>query len=306
VARKTADYLTMPKVSVVIPTFNRKDALKQTIQSFKDQTFTDFEIVVADDGSNDGTNQMVNTLDLPFPVKHVWHENAGRSAARNLGVKAAEGEIIIFNDDHVIVDKNYVTEHLEYHQKYSPGAVRGQMYFINDPKNAPTTPPSLSFMTKLKKRLEENNPLRFHTGNVSVSKEAFQKIKGFDEDFKEYGFQDQEFGYRLRKAGYRIKFNPNAVGYIFKTVFNFEKMKDKARQAGHSAVLCRKKHGRFGMHCGANSINLLIYRILASDNWYLRRMEIKLSRAKNPSQIKKYREKIKFFYFLLGIHESSV
>lgn len=305
-AGKTADHLAMPKVSVVIPTYNRKDALKQTIQSFESQTFNDFEIIVADDGSTDGTNQMVNTLDLPFPVKHVWHENAGRSAARNLGATAAEGDIIIFNDDHVIVDKNYVAEHLSYHEKYKPGAVRGQMHFINDPKDAPASPPCLSSLTIIKKRLEENNPLRFHTGNVSVSKAAFHKINGFDEDFKEYGFQDQEFGYRLKKAGYRTKFNPNAVGYIFKTVFNFKKVKDKARQAGHSAVLCRKKHGHFGMHCGANPVNLLLYKILSPNNWYLRRMENKLSRAKDPARIKKYQEKIKFFYFLMGIHESSI
>ena len=294
-------------LSVVIPTYNRKDALKTTLHSFKDQTISDFEIVVADDGSNDGTEEMVKALSLPFPIKHTWQKNTGRSAARNMGARSAEGEIIVFVDDHIIVDKRFLEEHLKYHNKFNgkkPGAVRGQMEFIADPKDAPENPSRHSFFARLMKRLEENNPLRFHTGNVSVKKEAFLKIKGFDEDFKEYGFQDQEFGYRLRKAGYRIKFNPNAVGYIFKAVFNFEKECDKQKQAGHSAVLCYKKHPWFGLQTGANPMNLFLYKLFSqNNNWWLRRLQHNLSRGKNAKYIKKYQERIKFFYFLLGIWE---
>ena len=299
----------MPKkVSIVIPTFNRKGTLKQTLLSFNNQTFKDFEIVIADDGSTDGTGDMIKTLALPFPIKHVWQKNAGRSAARNMGAGAAEGEIIVFVDDHNITDKRFVEEHLKYHNKYKDtklGAVRGRMEFVNDPKEAPPNPGPLPFLTLIQKRLEENAPLRFHTGNVSVSRQAFNKIGGFDEDFKEYGFQDQEFGYRLKKAGYKTKFNPNAVNYIFKAVFDFKKVCDKARQAGHSAALCREKHPWFGMHCGANPINLFLYRLLSpNNNWWLIRAQKKLSKAEGKA-IKKYQEQIKFFYFVLGIYENS-
>jgi glycosyltransferase involved in cell wall biosynthesis len=296
------------KVSVVIPTFNRKDILKQTLFTFKGQTFSDFEILVADDGSTDGTGDMVKSLNLPCPIKHLWHENAGRSAARNMGIKAAEGEIILFLDDHIILDKNLVEEHFKTHEKSKGskvGAVRGYVEFINDPGGVPPQPKRLPFFAQLMKHLEMEDALRFYTHNVSVRKEALLKINGFDEDFKEYGFQDQELGYRLKKAGYRIKFNPNAIGYIFKVIFNFDKECDKARQAGRSAALCRKKHPWFGMHCGANPINLFLYRLLSfNNNWWLRKAQEQLSKVAKE-KAKKYQDRIKFFYFLLGTWEGS-
>jgi len=299
----------MPKkISVVIPTFNRKDILRQTLFSFKGQTFSDFEIIVADDGSTDGTGEMTKALNLSFPIKHLWHKNAGRSAARNMGISAAEGKIILFVDDHIIVTKNFVEEHFKTHHKFKEdklGAVRGYVEFIDDPADAPSQPKPLNIFSKMRKQLEMEDALRFYTHNVSVPKEALLKIGGFDEDFKEYGFQDQELGYRLKKAGYRFKFNPDAVGYIFRAVFNFEKECDKARQAGRSAALCRKKHPWFGMHCGANPINLFLYRLLsANDNWWLRINQEKLSKAEKE-KAKKYQDRIKFFYFVLGVHEGS-
>ncbi|KPJ62493.1 hypothetical protein AMJ44_15530 [candidate division WOR-1 bacterium DG_54_3] len=317
----------MPKISIVIPTLNRKEILKRTLHSFEGQTFTDFEIIVADDGSSDGTEEMVKSLRLPFPIKHLWHENSGRSAARNMGISAAEGKIIpgrsaarnmgisaaegkiiLFVDDHIIVTKNFVEEHFKTHHKFKEdklGAVRGYVEFIDDPADAPSQPKPLNIFSKMRKQLEMEDALRFYTHNVSVPKEALLKIGGFDEDFKEYGFQDQELGYRLKKAGYRFKFNPDAVGYIFRAVFNFEKECDKARQAGRSAALCRKKHPWFGMHCGANPINLFLYRLLsANDNWWLRINQEKLSKAEKE-KAKKYQDRIKFFYFVLGVHEGS-
>lgn len=299
----------MPKkISIIIPTFNRKETLKTTLLSFKGQTFTDFEIIVADDGSTDGTSEMVKSLTLPFPIKHLWHKNAGRSAARNMGIREAQGEIILFIDDHIILDKYFIEEHLKTYEKYQGtniGAVRGYVEFINDPKEVPPRPRHLTFITRIIKHLQENDALRFYTHNVSVKKEALLKIGGFDEDFKEYGFQDQELGHRLKKAGYQIKFNPNAIGYIFKAVFKFEKECDKARQAGRSAALCRKKHPQFGMHCGANPINLFLYRLLsANNNWWLRWNNEKLPKA-NKVKVKKYQDRIKFFNFVLGVWEGS-
>jgi glycosyltransferase involved in cell wall biosynthesis len=296
------------KVSVVIPTYNRKDILKTTLSSLVGQTFTDFEVLVADDGGSDGTGEMLKSLNLPFPIQHLWHKNAGRSAARNMGIKAAEGEIILFVDDHIILTKNFIEEHLKTHEKYKSrgvGAVRGYVEFIKDPSLAPPRPRHLSLFTKIRLFFEYQDPLRFYTHNVSVRKEALLKIGGFDEDFKEYGFQDQECGYRITRAGYKIRFNPNAIGYIFKAVFNFEKECDKQRQAGRSAALCRKKHPKFGLRCGANPINLFLYRILsANNNWWLRRAQEKLGKAKGKEVIK-YQDRIKLFYFVLGVQEGS-
>ena len=85
-----------PKVSVCIPTYNRKDYLKETIDSILTQTYKDYEIVIVDDGSTDGTEKMIKKLD--FPVTYYWQENDGDAAARNKLIGLAKGDYISFID----------------------------------------------------------------------------------------------------------------------------------------------------------------------------------------------------------------
>lgn len=86
----------MPKISVCIATYNRRDYLKETLLSINEQSFKDYEIVVLDDGSTDKTEEMIRTLD--FPVRYYWQNNSGEPIARNRLVELAEGELITFID----------------------------------------------------------------------------------------------------------------------------------------------------------------------------------------------------------------
>jgi glycosyltransferase involved in cell wall biosynthesis/GT2 family glycosyltransferase len=300
-------------VSVVIPTFNRKEILRKTLLSFQNQTSKDFEIIVADDGSTDGTDEMVKSLKVPYPIKHVWQKNAGRSAARNIGVKNSIGSIILFVDDHIIVDKKLIEEHLSFHKNLrntNVGVIRGRIEFT---ESSDETPKQTKYLPedRTKKFKDEQNPLMmFHTNNISVRKDAFVKVGGFDEDFREYGFQDQELGYRLRRAGYKYKFNPNAVGYIFRVEDNYEKWCDKAVQAGRSAVLFYRKHPFFAfLKVGVNPANAFLHFIFSiNNNWALRQAERKLKEAAEKGDIKsiqKRRAQIKFLYFLRGLNEAQ-
>ncbi len=83
-------------VSVCIPTYNRKEYLKETIQSILEQTYKDYEIVIVDDGSTDGTEQMIKELGIP--VTYYWQENQGDAAARNKLIEFAKGRYISFID----------------------------------------------------------------------------------------------------------------------------------------------------------------------------------------------------------------
>jgi glycosyltransferase involved in cell wall biosynthesis/LmbE family N-acetylglucosaminyl deacetylase len=95
----------MPKVSVVIPTYNREDYIAETIQSVFNQTFSDWEIVVLDDGSMDQTRQVVEKFG--DRVKYVYQQNAGETAARNAGFAHAAGEYISFLDsDDIMLPHN--------------------------------------------------------------------------------------------------------------------------------------------------------------------------------------------------------
>jgi GT2 family glycosyltransferase len=88
--------IRMPKVSVIIPTYNRADLVSQAIDSVLQQTFTDFEIIVVDDGSTDDTERVVKAYGER--VQYVWTTNGGTGHARNVGMQHARGMYFTFLD----------------------------------------------------------------------------------------------------------------------------------------------------------------------------------------------------------------
>jgi glycosyltransferase involved in cell wall biosynthesis len=108
-----------PKISIVIPTYNRAHVLGRAIESVFAQTVSDFEILVADDGSTDATAALLESF--PERVLHLRQSNRGPAAARNLGMAAARGEYIAFLDS----DDAYFPRNLEAHLEVfdrNPGA----------------------------------------------------------------------------------------------------------------------------------------------------------------------------------------
>src|SRR6266516_320914 len=99
----------MPKVSVVIPTYNRVDLLRPAIVSVLNQTFQDFEIIIVDDGCTDSTSDLVSAFN-DARIKYIRHEiNKGGSAARNTGILNSKCEFIAFLDD----DDEWLPEKLD-------------------------------------------------------------------------------------------------------------------------------------------------------------------------------------------------
>ena len=96
----------MPRVSIVMPTYNRRDTIERAIDSVVAQTFRDWELIVVDDGSTDGTRDLVAGLDPR--VRMIVQENQGVGGARNTGMAAAEGALIAFLDS----DDEWPAHHL--------------------------------------------------------------------------------------------------------------------------------------------------------------------------------------------------
>jgi glycosyltransferase involved in cell wall biosynthesis len=99
----------MPLVSVILPTCDRPEELAEALESLAAQTFTDFEVVLANDGETD-ISEMVRRFKESYPITYVGLGGGnGASAARNAALKAAEGELIAYLDD----DDRYLPRHLE-------------------------------------------------------------------------------------------------------------------------------------------------------------------------------------------------
>jgi glycosyltransferase involved in cell wall biosynthesis len=91
--------MTPPLVSVIVPTYNRRQLICQTIDSVLAQTYSHLEIIVVDDGSTDGTGELLKERYSSEPrVRYIWQQNAERAAARNTGIKAARGAFVAFLD----------------------------------------------------------------------------------------------------------------------------------------------------------------------------------------------------------------
>ena len=109
--------MNSPFFSVVIPTYNRAKYLPKAVDSILNQRFTDFEVIVVDDGSEDNTSQLMKEFSSKDErLIYIHQVNKGRSTARNVGIEKAKGEYICFLDS----DDYWKPEHLEsYHQAIS-------------------------------------------------------------------------------------------------------------------------------------------------------------------------------------------
>jgi len=105
---KNTTYNLSPKVSVIIPTYNRNKLVLDAIDSVLEQTFQDFEIIIVDDGSSDDTQKHIERYQQKDKrIKYIFQENQGVSIARNTGLEASQGQYIAFldSDDRFLIDK---------------------------------------------------------------------------------------------------------------------------------------------------------------------------------------------------------
>jgi GT2 family glycosyltransferase len=235
-----------PFVSVVVPTYNRCASLRRLFDALANQTYPRdrFEVVVVDDGSSDGTAEMVRTLAVPYTLRLVQQSNSGPSVARNRGVAEAQGSIVVFVDDDVIPSPDLIAEHVRARQGDPNLVVIG-----------PMLPPSGHWPRGIWVRWGEENlekqyralaageyectPRQFYTANASVPRAAFLATNGFDTSFLRN--EDVELGFRLRDhQGLGFKFNPKAAIEHYPE-HSFKKWRDVAYQYGRYDVIMERE-----------------------------------------------------------------
>ncbi len=189
-------------LSVVIPSMNKVDLLTQTLTAVQQQDIgrsADWEVVVVNDGSTDGTADfLAGQEDWERPRLQIVTPpaNVGRARARNLGARAAVGKYLLFLDDDIVAPPGLLKAHLDVLEQHRNCGTIG--YAVTDPALID----GLHFRyldSRGTARLPVGRaPARFFvTQNAAVPREAFLAIGGFDEEFSAYGFEDMEVAFRL-------------------------------------------------------------------------------------------------------------
>jgi glycosyltransferase involved in cell wall biosynthesis/peptidoglycan/xylan/chitin deacetylase (PgdA/CDA1 family) len=206
---------TMIEMSVIIPTYNRVDRLQACLEALSHQTqpLSDFEVIVVVDGSNDGTVEMLESLSTPYTLIVLCQKNKGQHIARNNGVEHARGRYCLFLDDDIMADPQLIAEHTSLH-KLQEGVVGiGQItiQFKNDDWF------TKRFAEGWHEHYQDLNRIDIkpswedcYSGNMSVSRLAFNEVGGFAEDIP--WSEDLELGYRLEQHGLRFIYLPEAIG----------------------------------------------------------------------------------------------
>jgi GT2 family glycosyltransferase len=180
----------MPNASVVIATHNRATELADCLDALALQSRLDqFEVVVVDNGSQDATRDVI-ARHADERVRGIYVADPNRAKARNAGIAAALGRVIIFCDDDTVPPEDFVSAHLRaHHDQRRSAVVSGPIVNVSDKQHL-ILPTARHYSRAF-----------FCTCNVSVAKADLDSVAGFDEHYDLYGWEDTDLGIRLRARG---------------------------------------------------------------------------------------------------------
>jgi GT2 family glycosyltransferase len=202
--------------TVVISTFNRASALPPTLAALGDQTVAAdrYEVIVVDDGSTDDTTAVLGTIETPYAMRVLRHDiNRGVSAGRNLGMRAAQGDLIIMLSDDLVVSQNFIAAHIETHARFSDAWVIGGFTQLEDL----TATPFGRYLDGLERNFEayrDARPIAPHVfelalptaRNLSLPRADLERVGYFDEQFR-VACEDQDLAERAKAVGVRFLYN---------------------------------------------------------------------------------------------------
>lgn len=216
------------QASIILSSYNNLSALKLSIESLKYQTEKDFEIIIADDGSTDGT---IEYLEKEC-IKYYSRPNEGYRLAYiwNRGAELAKADRLIFGNSDVI----WSPDHIYYHLQFGSDVVAGSYPSIPIDKVSLVTKDSIKnnflfirslsikdrrsrFIEKIERPYlfdgKDTVARRMHGGNWSCTRKDFDEVGGLDENFKGWGGEDFDIARRLLRLGKSIKFSLKTIGF---------------------------------------------------------------------------------------------
>jgi len=256
------------KVSLIVSTYNRPDALDLCLQSIERQSVLPDEVIIGDDGSGGETSDLIKSFQEKFPVPliHVWQEDKGFRLAmsRNKAVAASHYDYIIEIDGDLILHRDFIADHIYFSKKgyfVKGGRVNLTKTLTNQCCNERKLPQLHLFSKGLLRRINALHCLplsryfapRYKKNkvvglgcNMSFWKEDYIKINGYDEFFEGWGGEDYDFASRMLNSGIKrlyLKFS----GIVYHLWHNDLYMQNKGKNFDYyydkrdkKAVWCEK------------------------------------------------------------------
>ena len=204
------------KFSVIVPAYEAEATLPALLDSLSTQSYQDFEVIVADDCSKDGTAEVARSYDckiIRLP------ENHGPAYCRNVGAKKARGEVLVFTDSDCCVDRHWLENIQKHFFQNGTEAIMGRLMlrpstFLGDSISALGFPAGGAIgFDKIWKVDQKGFTDSLSSCNCAVKKDIFWKVGGFDESFPYPGGEDSFLAYNLRRLNCRIRYCPDVLVY---------------------------------------------------------------------------------------------
>lgn len=221
--------LTEPVVSLVVTTYQMPSHLERVLASVAQQTVArQMEVIVADDGSTDETEELVKSFakKAPFPVRFVSqpHDGFRLARCRNIGAAAATAPHLIFLDGDCLIPPDHVEEHLKCHrpgivtntycvridqetsERITLDLVQSQEYLKLIPRRELRKLAAINRKAWFYNLIGHSKKPALRGGNAGMRREDYLRVNGYDENFRGWGCEDDDMGNRLRAAGLRVKY----------------------------------------------------------------------------------------------------
>ena len=240
---------SQPFISVIIPTYNRADLLSQSLESLVGQSLPkdQFEVIVIDDGSSDNTSDVCRNFSQRLPLRYYRQKNSGISAAKNMGVFASCGPILLFFDDDDVADPDLLTEHIRTHSLHPEENIAVLGYTTWHPSLKISR--VMDFVTNIGHFLFSYSNLKdgqeldftyFWGGRSSCKKSLLVRHGVFNQLFR-FGSEDIELGYRLSKLGLKVIYNRSAKSFMIRPL-TYEQFCQRCVKQGKSQYHFSKMH----------------------------------------------------------------
>lgn len=238
----------MISYSILIVTHNQKDALRRILDSLARSIKNPklFEVVIADDCSEDGTEEFVKRTRFPIFMKYVRSpENVGRSIIRNSGFEKTAGEKVIFLDGDMVPGPEFISSMMSSWDEFPDAVVLGSWRYPPRWKGRGLDR-YLASRGRLAAKTRGQIPGKyFNSGCFSLNRELFRRMSGFDPAFEGWKGEDTDFGLRLEKEQIPIIYNPDAVCFHYHRKSPDEMLAEFERFGRTSyRVLLSKHHDR--------------------------------------------------------------